>query len=68
MSRQFDANFVMRVTLKRMKECVDSSLQKTFSRIQEFQDSPEKSNEVFKALGSLHQLKTHIETIQKSME
>jgi hypothetical protein len=68
MKARFDADFVMRVTMKRMKECVESSLHKTFNRIHEFEDCPEKAHEVFKALSKLHILRKHLETIQKSME
>ncbi len=68
MDRKFDSRFVLRVTVKRMQDCVESSLAKTFNRIQEFQDSPDKSSEVFKALSGLHQLKKQLEIIQKSME
>lgn len=65
--RKFDSSFVLRVTFKRMLFNIETSIKKTFSRIQEFENHPELSNEVFKALSQLNYLQTQIQNLQKSM-
>jgi hypothetical protein len=65
--RKFHSNFVLRVTFKRMLFNIDTSIKKTFDRIQEFENHPELSNEVFKALSKLNYLQTQIQNLQKAM-
>ncbi len=65
--RKFNSSFVLRVTFKRMLFNIDTSIKKTFSRIQEFENHPELSNEVFKALSQLNYLQTQIQNLQKTM-
>lgn len=64
--KPFDRGFVLEITLRHMRRDVDISIQKTMSRMVEFESDPVKSQEVFKTLSQLHQLKKLAEGISFS--
>jgi hypothetical protein len=73
----FDAEFVLKVTLrnltpaiKRVQQAVDSmyrtvdrSVEKTLSRVPEFEGNIEKSNEIFKALSDLQAIRKQLDEL-----
>lgn len=61
--RPFDIEFVTKLTLTNMRRDVDLSISKTFARIPEFKDNPEKSQEVFLTLMRLHTIRAQIDAI-----
>lgn len=59
--KPFNERFVIRVTLNNMRKAVDFSIQRTFARVSEFTDNPEKSTEVFRTLSTLHTMRNQID-------
>jgi hypothetical protein len=53
-SRAFTMGYVIRATLRHMRDCVDISIQKTSERIAEFEGDQAKSSEIFQTLAYLH--------------
>lgn len=62
--KPFSQSYVLKMTMKHMRESIDVSLRKTFGRIQEFDGDLEKSQEVFKALAALHAIRTILDEFQ----
>ena len=61
--------YVLRTTVKHMRKSIDTSIKKTFERIQEFDGNQEKSQEVFKTLASLHSMRKGLDEFNaKSIE
>jgi len=63
-NKPFSQDFVIKTTLKNMQKAIDISVNKTLSRVSEFADNPEKSNEIFMTLGNLQTMKKSLENIQ----
>jgi hypothetical protein len=61
--RPFSMDYVVRITAKHMRKCVNVSIQKTFERIEEFAEDREKSAEIFKTLSILHQMRKQIDDL-----
>jgi hypothetical protein len=59
--KPFNERFVIRVTLNNMRKAVDFSIQRTFARVAEFADDPEKSTEVFRTLSTLHTVRGQLD-------
>lgn len=62
--KPFSVGYVLRTTAKHMRRSVDISIRKTFDRAREFENNPEKSNECFKALSHLHQMRKQLDDFQ----
>lgn len=64
--KPFSMGFVLRTTAKHMRKSIDISIRKTFERVKEFADNPEKSQEIFKTLAYLHKMRNQLDDFQKS--
>jgi hypothetical protein len=62
--KPFSMGYVLRTTAKHMRKSIDISIRKTFERIEEFAEDPEKSQEIFKTLASLHTLRNQLDQFQ----
>jgi hypothetical protein len=62
--KPFDCGYVLRTTAKHMRKSVDISIRKTFDRLPEFAEDPEKSKEVFHTLGRLHAMRKLLDEFQ----
>lgn len=60
MPRPFTKDHVIATTLIHMRGCIDNSIKKTFQRVPEFVEDPEKSKEVFITLTELHAMRKQI--------
>lgn len=56
--------YVLRTTAKHMRKSIDISIRKTFERVSEFGNNPEKSQEVFKTLAALHTMRKQLDDFQ----
>lgn len=56
--------YVLRKTVKHMRKSIDISIRKTFERVDEFSDDPEKSKEVFSTLSILHTMRKELDDFQ----
>jgi hypothetical protein len=57
--------YVLRTTAKHMRKSIDISIRKTFERVSEFADDPEKSKEVFETLSFLHRMRKDLDDFQQ---
>ena len=64
MDKPFSIGYVMRTTVKHARQSVDVSINKTFARLPEFAEDPEKSQEVFRTLALLHNMRKLIDDFQ----
>lgn len=62
--KPFSMGYVLRTTAKHMRKSIDISIRKTFERIEEFAEDPDKSQEIFKTLASLHTLRNQLDQFQ----
>lgn len=62
--RPFSIGYVLRTTAKHMRKSIDISIRKTFDRVAEFSDDRDKSEEVFKTLSILHQMRKQLDDFQ----
>lgn len=62
-TKPFSASYVLRTTAKHMRLAIERSISKTFQRLPEFSEDPQKSREIFEALGRLHRMKKDVEAI-----
>ena len=62
----FSMGYVLRTTAKHMRKSIDISIRKTFERVSEFADNKEKSEEIFKTLAFLHQMRKQLDDFQSS--
>ena len=62
--RPFSIGYVLRTTAKHMRKSIDISIRKTFDRIAEFDGNKEKSEEVFKTLAQLHEMRKQLDDFQ----
>ncbi len=53
------------MTAKYCRKNIDLSIRKTFERMKDFENDPEKSKEVFETLGLLHGLRKMLDDFQK---
>jgi hypothetical protein len=60
----FTGAYVLRTTARHMRKSIDISIRKTFARIGEFDGNPGKSEEVFKTLSVLHQMRQQLDDFQ----
>lgn len=65
-NKPFSQDYVLRLTAKNMRKSIDISIRKTFERVAEFADDPEKSREVFETLSHLHTMRRQIDDFQKA--
>ena len=63
-NKPFSMGYILRVTAKNMRKSIDFSIRKTFERIGEFDNQPEKAEEVFNTLSSLHALRKQLDDFQ----
>jgi hypothetical protein len=61
----FDRSYVLRLTSKHMRSAINTSIRKTFDRVDEFKDDPEKSAEVYSTLDVLHHMNKLIDDFQE---
>ena len=66
--RPFSSKYVIQLTLKNMQECITKSINKTASRIAEFENNPEKSQEIIVTLSNLHKMKQGLDEYTASLE
>ena len=62
--KPFSKGYVLRTTAKHMRKSIDISIRKTFERIPEFAENKEMSEEVFKTLSTLHQMRKQLDDFQ----
>jgi hypothetical protein len=62
--KPFSIGFVVDKTATYTRNQVDISIRKTFERLPDFHDNPEKSAEVFQTLAVLHGLRKQIDEFQ----
>jgi hypothetical protein len=62
--KPFSMAYVLRITAKHIRKSIDISIRKTFSRVAEFADNREKSEEVFLALSKLHEMRKGLDDFQ----
>lgn len=62
--KPFSMGYVLRTTAKHMRKDIDVSIRKTFDRVQEFENDPVKSKEVFQTLSHLHQMRKQLDDFQ----
>jgi len=63
LKRPFSLEYVVRITAKNMRKCINVSIQKTFERIEEFAEDRQVSEEIFKTLSVLHQMRKQIDEL-----
>jgi hypothetical protein len=63
-TKPFSMGYVLRTTAKHMRKSIDISIRKTFERVAEFADSQPKSEEIFKTLSVLHQMRKDLDDFQ----
>ena len=61
---EFTKDFVLRTTLNHMIESINISIKKTIKRIREFEDNPEKTEEIKETLDSLTALNNMMKDIK----
>ena len=62
--KPFTMGYVLRTTAKHMRKSIDISIRKTYERAPEFMNDPDKSKEIFMALGHLHNLRKQLDEFQ----
>jgi len=62
--KPFSMGYVLRTTAKHMRKSIDISIRKTFERVAEFNDDRSKSEEVFKTLSFLHNMRKQLDDFQ----
>lgn len=62
--KPFSQGYVLRTTAKHMRKSIDISIRKTFERVEEFAEDPQKSQEVFKTLSFLHTMRKQLDDFQ----
>ena len=62
--KPFSQGFVLRTTAKHMRKSIDISIRKTFERVPEFDNQPEKADEVFRTLAALHTMRKQLDDFQ----
>jgi len=62
--KPFSRSFVLGLTAMHIRECIDLSIRKTFERVSEFQEDPEKNKEIFQTLSDLHSMRKQIDDFQ----
>jgi hypothetical protein len=65
-TKPFNIDFVLKLTLDKMVEAADYSLQKATERLPEFIEDSEKSKEVIMTISTLQKLKEHISEYEYS--
>jgi hypothetical protein len=58
--KPFEIDWVLRLTIEKMVEAIEFSLEKATERLPEFIEDPEKSKEVIMTISTLQKLKDHI--------
>ncbi len=66
--RPFSSKYVIQLTLRNMQEAISKSINKTASRIAEFENNPEKSREVITTLSTLHKMKQGLDEFGTSLD
>jgi hypothetical protein len=62
--KPFSMGYVLRTTAKHMRKSIDISIRKTFERVAEFDGDKERSEEVFRTLSLLHQMRKDLDDYQ----
>jgi hypothetical protein len=65
-TKPFNTSYVLKTTVRHIKQDIDISIQKTFERIKDFDGNQDKSLEIFKALAILHTLRKSIDDFQST--
>ena len=65
-AKPFSMGYVLRTTAKHMRKSIDISIRKTFERVAEFGDEPQKSREVFETLSFLHNMRKQLDDFQSA--
>lgn len=63
-TKPFSQGYVLRTTAKHMRKSIDISIRKTFERVAEFANDPQKSKEVFQTLSFLHIMRKQLDDFQ----
>lgn len=66
--KPFTQGYVLRTTAKHMRKSTDVSIRKTFERMIDFADDPEKSKEIFETLAKLHAMRKQLDDFQLQHE
>lgn len=59
-AKPFSREYVLRTTARHMLKAVDTSINKTMARMQEFEGNPEMAQELLRTLSDLNALKARI--------
>lgn len=62
--KPFNMSYVLKTTAKHMRKSIDISIRKTFERLPEFVNDPDKSKEVFTTLSLLHMMRKKLDDFQ----
>ncbi len=61
----FDKHYVMKTTFRHMINSINISIDKTFSRLKEFEDNAPKTAEALSVLSELHSVRKSLEEYQR---
>lgn len=64
--KPFDRTYVLRTTFRHMIKSVNISIDKTFTRMQEFGDDAERATEAVETLSDLHAVRRALEDYQNA--
>lgn len=67
-NKPFSKGYVLRTTAKHMRKSIDISIRKTFERVAEFANNREKSEEVFRTLSVLHDMRKQLDDFQSQFK
>lgn len=61
----FSKAFVLKTTSKHIRRSIDISIRKSFDRMKDFEDQPDKKTEVFETLDVLHKMRKLVDDFQE---
>lgn len=64
-TKPFSKAFVLKTTARHMRRSIDISIRKSFERLPEFKDNPEKVKEVMETLDVLHRQRKALDEFQE---
>ncbi len=62
--KPFNMGYTLRKTIAHMYKSINISISNTFNRSKEFAGNPEKTDEIFKTLSFLHQMRKSLEDLE----
>jgi len=66
-NRPFNRSYVLSITLKHIRHDIEFSIEKTLSRIPEFEGDGLRSMEIMQTLSALHSMKRDVEQMATSL-